>query len=275
MKKLITLISLLGLIGCTPEVAIETDGSSTIVSNSTILATEALGNSETTSSNQVTTFDEIVTSSTSDDIETGIVMTITAIQDCGDGLIEFPEECDDANNIDDDECSNQCFLPRLVFLSSVSLPSNFGGIKIADNICQKDALRNNLKGIFKAWISDSNSEKSPKFRFESENFKGWYKLPNNTFLANGWNELISENLLNKIDVLSNGEQILSNQEFVWTNTNQDGTAIQNSSCDDWTSVDNSKNVVIGTINSIDSMWTIHSKIECGSKTNRFYCFQVK
>src|SRR6185503_13050942 len=30
------------------------------------------------------------------------------VEVCGDGLLDFDEECDDGNQVDDDSCSNNC-----------------------------------------------------------------------------------------------------------------------------------------------------------------------
>ena len=31
--------------------------------------------------------------------------------ECGDGVVEPPEQCDDGNTVDDDGCTNACLLP--------------------------------------------------------------------------------------------------------------------------------------------------------------------
>lgn len=274
MKKIISLIGISLLMGCNPDVGFEETGSSTSESTSfsTSGSIDTFGMSETSIDPQVTTSGEVITTS-GEDPNTSIVMTIVAIQECGDGLVEFPEECDDGNLIDDDECSNECVLPRFAFLSMSSVSSDFGGIEIADTLCQQDAKRSGLEGNFKAWLSDNNNA-SPKFRFNSEDFDGWYKLTNGANLAKGWIGLTSNDLLNWIDVFSNGQQNLITPEFAWTSTKQDGTAIKGGNCNNWKSLNDSEISIIGTIGANDSVWTVFTKAKCGSQINRFYCFQI-
>jgi len=153
-KKLIsTLIGMSVVFGCNPGTAEETVGSSSS-SGTSEFESSGNGQSQTSVSEQVTTsgnpnessftsssetsststtsLTDSIDSDTSDNSTNDtIIMTISTSSICGDEIIEFPEECDDGNPIEEDDCSNDCFRPRLAFQSFQLIPSNFGGILIS------------------------------------------------------------------------------------------------------------------------------------------------
>ena len=317
MKKIISLIGvgLVSLIGCNPDVGFEETGSST--SNSTSFSSsgsiDTFGMSETSIDPQVTTSGEVITTghdSSSDGSDgTGIVMTIVAIQECGDGLVEFPEECDDGKdpslectdeckfsvcgdgfldvankeecddgNLNDfDSCSNDCLNNRAAFLTTDFVGfANFGGIEVADEFCQVEAKIFELKGLYKAWLSDDNFETSPLFRFDSEDFQGWYRsLDSKTGIAKGWNDLIDGELTEPINVQSNGS--IDNTSLVWTATNFDGTRNINGSCGNWNGIQTGPtfNVMIGDPIFSNEKWTENIESCNDGISKKLYCFQVE
>lgn len=305
-KKLIsTLIGMSVVFGCNPGTAEETVGSSSGVNTTSGFESSGNGQSQTSISEQVTTsgspnessftssetnsntLNSTSTTAFTDSIDSDIsdtstndtiIMTISTSSICGDEIIEFPEECDDGNPIEEDDCSNDCFRPRLAFQSFQLIPSNFGGILIADQMCQENAFRVGLTGVYKAWVSDNDPNTAPKFRFNSQDFKGWYQLPTNppSLLAKGWNGLTTEDILHWIDVLASGEQSILTPEFAWTGTKQDGSFIQESNCVNWTSNNGFDTAIVGTIGAFDSDWTELEHHVCMENVNRkIYCFQVE
>ncbi len=240
--------------------------------------------SETTVEQQVTTSGnpsvtetlntENSSSNTSGEFDT-IVMTISAIPLCGDGLQESPEECDDGNLIIEDSCDDHCFSTRFAFQSFESIPSNFGGVLEADAICQENADRAKLDGVYKAWVSDEFQFDSPLFRFASTDYKGWYLLPSNPpeLLARGWEELTTIEIHHWIDIDAGGNESILTPEFAWTGTLQDGTFSEGNTCNGWTTTDPSSKAQIGSVGNWNKEWTESQITECGFD-KKIYCFQV-
>lgn len=201
---------------------------------------------------------------------------------CGNGVHEINEECDDGNIIDDDNCSNECILPRTVFLTADYIGlNNFGGIKIADSYCQNDARKFNISGIFKAWLSDDNPNNDPLIRFNSINFLGWYKtVPIKTMdmislpIAKGWNGL--SQLSNPINITSSGV-IDTKTTRVWTATQTNGKKSNNTStCSNWTMLMDNQTIT-GNPQVTNDNWTNGAGALCSGMSGggKLYCFQVE
>lgn len=269
-------------LGCLPN----TEDTTTSSTSSGISSSSVNSNSqsETTVEQQVTTSGnppvtetlntENSSSNTSGEFDT-IVMTISAIPLCGDGLQESPEECDDGNLIIEDSCDDHCFNTRFAFQSFESLPSNFGGVLEADTICQENANRAKLDGVYKAWVSDEFQFDSPLFRFASTDYKGWYLLPSNPpeLLARGWEELTTIEIHHWIDIDAGGNESILTPEFAWTGTLQDGTFSEGNTCNGWTTTDPSVKAQIGSVGNWNKEWTESQITECGFD-KKIYCFQV-
>lgn len=269
--KNIAIVSLTFLsLACLPNDQTTTDTTDTVISSTSEVS--SISQSETTVEQQITTSGSPQITETSNDT---IVMTITADSICGDGLIEFPEECDDGNLIAEDSCDDSCFKTRMVFRSFEKLPSNFGGTFFADGICTMNAKRAKLEGTYKAWVSDSDLFSAPLFRFESEDFQGWYLLPTNPpkKLAKGWKGLTTDFLVNWIDVSAAGVEEILTPEFVWTGTLRDGTFSEGNTCNGWTTTDANSKAQIGSVGNWNKEWTEHQVTSCGFD-KKIYCFQV-
>src|SRR5690242_2782849 len=74
---------------------------------------------------------------------------------------------------------------KLVFVTSTLQTGNLGGLTGADMICQARAAAGGLRGIFKAWLSDTTA--SPSTRFTRS--KKPYVLLDGTVIANNWADL--------------------------------------------------------------------------------------
>ena len=216
------------------------------------------------------------TSSNSDFPETSETSRETSEETlCSNGILDFSEECDDGNLIIEDSCDDHCFSTRFAFQSFESVPSNFGGVLEADAICQENADRAKLDGIYKAWVSDEFQFDSPLFRFASTDYKGWYLLPTDPpkKLARGWKGLTTDFLVNWIDVSAAGVESILTPEFVWTGTLQDGTFSEGNTCNGWTTTDPSSKAQIGSVGNWNKEWTESQITECGFD-KKIYCFQV-
>lgn len=269
-------------LACLPDT--ETTTSSSTSSGISSSSVGSNSQSETTVEQQVTTSgnppitetsdSENSSSNTSGEFDT-IVMTITTDTNCGDGIIDFSEECDDGNTIAEDKCDDHCFKTRFAFRSFEQIPSNFGGTVFADGLCAMNAQRAKLKGEYKAWISDSDLFSAPEFRFNSTDFQGWYLLPTDPpkKLARGWKGLTTDFLVNWIDVSAAGVESILTPEFVWTGTLQDGTFSEGNTCNGWTTTDPSSKAQIGSVGNWNKEWTESQITECGFD-KKIYCFQV-
>lgn len=283
MRKLIfTSLIILGL-GCNPGSAQETTGSTGIENLSTSNTSE-VGQSQTSIVVQMTTSGEPQStdstdssgSSSTNPTEVNNETTIETIPICGNNILEFPEECDDGNSNEWDACSNNCINNRVAFLTTDFIGlANFGGIDIADKFCQTEAKIFGIPGIYKAWLSDDNSQNSPIFRFQSSEFEGWYVSSNQIPIAKGWKDLTDGELINSINIQSDGF-IDRGNNLVWTATNSDGTKNINGSCGNWSEINSGSgfNVILGNPNLINSEWTMIEN-SCGSEIlKKLYCFQV-
>lgn len=276
---------ILGL-GCNPGSAEETTGS-TLIENSTSFNTSGIGQSQTSIIEQMTTSGEpnltdsaeatsSTTSTNPTEINSTTASTTETISVCGNGVLELPEECDDGNLNEWDHCSNDCLNNRTVFLTTDFIGlANFGGIEVADKFCQIEAKVFSIPGIYKAWLSDDSSQNQPKFRLDSQNFEGWYVSPSQIPIAKGWEDLTDSELINSINIQSNG-LIDRGNNLVWTATNSDGTKNINGSCGNWSEIGSGSgfNVVLGNPNSTNVEWTMIEN-SCGSEIlKKVYCFQV-
>lgn len=206
-------------------------------------------------------------------------LSVCKISICGDGYLNSlaKEECDDLNDIDDDDCSNDCVKPRFVFLTSDYIgPPKFGGVKVADDYCQNDGNKLGLTGHFRAWLSDSNPKNDPVERFgDFSVYKGWYKLPSfppTPVLKGGEFQL---NPKAPINITASGfKDVVA--DSVWTNTKFDGTAMDpGSTCNDWTLNGGSYFTYIGSPQSANNYWSILGSKACSSGVgSKLYCFET-
>lgn len=264
-NSIIVFIGAVSLSACLPN-----NGNSTTTTETT-KTTESVSSSseisETTIDKQITTSGnpQVTETSDSDNIESV----------CGDGILQPNEECDDGNLVIEDSCDDSCFKTRIVFRSSENVPSDFGGTTFADEICTMNAKRAKLGGNYKAWVSDSDMFSAPLFRFDSQDFQGWYLLPTNPpkKLAKGWHGLTNDFLVNWIDVSATGVESILTPEFVWTGTLQDGSFSEGNTCNGWTTTDASSKAQIGSVGNWNEEWTEYKVVECGFD-KKIYCFQV-
>lgn len=206
---------------------------------------------------------------------------------CGDGKRdpEF-EECDDGNKQDEaDECSDTCFASRTVFVTRnvflgdmSKLDETESGIALADFRCESAA--NNANGLITApknvkwfaWLSDSKT--SPSMRMNTS-YTGYYKRVDGATIAHGWADLTDGSLEVSISVTEQNEQLIPGaKKDVWSNTADNGDAIENGShCSDWTdSMTDGLMGASGLADSATGTWTKSSTFLCGFSL-RLYCFQ--
>lgn len=194
---------------------------------------------------------------------------------CGDGVVESPEDCDDANQREGDACANDCRFPRVVFVTAMLHPGNFSpapdgdaALVEADLLCQTAAEEVELPGLFKAWLSTEAG--SPSARFDTE-FSGAYRRRDGLLVAQGWLGLTSDTLENPINVDVNGAPVLQVATFAWTSTSSAGMLVLGGDCDNWSSGPPVLGLV-GDIHATDSKWTFAEQKQCDNEF-RLYCVQ--
>ncbi len=217
-----------------------------------------------------------------------------SIPRCGDSLVnpKHGEACDDANNEDGDGCTADCTgVERRVFISRLRVGSDFNfnsdnpdklsGITLADFRCNIFATKAKLPGTYKAWLSDS--ETSPKERFDTS-FTGVYRLARGgPIVARGWDDLTDGSIAVPIDLDAYGNLANLQDEWdlenpfngglVWSNTAADGTRESDSHCEDWTSKAALATTALGLIGAVDESWsTVIDGQSCAGEA-RFYCFE--
>ncbi len=119
--------------------------------------------------------------------------------------------------------------PCRVFVTSLPVTGNLGGLEAADAICQVVADEAELSGVYRAWLSDDDESPSTRFMHSP----GPYLLVNDTVVAHDWAELTSGTLRAPIDRDETGHDFLPPFK-AWTNTKVDGTLDDSlADCDGW------------------------------------------
>lgn len=204
------------------------------------------------------------------------------LQWCGDELLNGEEACDDGNNVDGDGCSADCqHVERRVFVSSATYkgdlnkdqndPQELTGLSLADARCQALATTADLKGTYKAWLSDSSGSPFPRF---DTKFVGHYRLVSKGYpiVATGWQGLTTEKLQHAINADEKGAPVSG--KLVWTNTLQNGTTASNiNHCIKWSSKAALLPSTVGTTDAADAKWTSLNAEQSCSGANRLYCFE--
>ncbi|MDC0718268.1 DUF4215 domain-containing protein [Nannocystis bainbridge] len=201
--------------------------------------------------------------------------TTGSVGECGDGLVDVDEECDDANADPDDGCA-ACFRDRWVFATSMMFqPDLIGGLAGADSLCGQLANQAGLGDnwqSYRAWLSDSSTSAGERI-FAG---MGRYRRRDGVVIAENFEQFLSGTLSATFDVDEFGQTALGG---AWTGTLPDGTAaVGVSHCDDWT-IDDLAAIQghYGQSGAIDGRWTFDpdaafNPTSCAG-TLRLYCFE--
>ena len=149
-----------------------------------------------------------------------------------------------------------------VFATSSRHTGDFGGILAADAICQQRAQEATLSGVFKAWLSDTNTD--AKSRVSDAR----YVRMDGALIATNSSDLLDESLANKIEYDEKNQKIENDKE-VWTGTKKDGTR-SDKNCSNWT--DQGEKGIRGKTDQKDNDWTDDDSKDC-DKSYRIYCFE--
>ncbi len=201
---------------------------------------------------------------------------------CGDGFVQAgAEECDDGDQVDGDECRNDCTIPRrIVFVTSTSYTGDLGGISGADDKCNSAAeaasLQSNGEKKYKAWLSDADSNPSMRFHASMTTFQGIYELVDKTTVAFGWEGLTTFTLENAINRTENVNDNVMLDVNPWSNTAMNGTGVYQAPqcCENWGTNAGGKTGPIGHAMEgvVSAEWTNFTTQVCSNPTP-LYCFE--
>lgn len=199
---------------------------------------------------------------------------------CGDGELDDGEECDDKGTADGDGCSHVCLKEfRRVFVTSQNFSGDLDGIAGADSKCQEAASNAGIPGIFRAWLS--SSESSPAQNFVKSTVP--YRDVLDVVIVDDWEALVAvasgtSYLKASIYRTEFGEAATSGPHpcipsdliLVWSNTTGAGTLwVPNQTCTDWTGVGEG---AVGRLGDLSYSWTEGCPVPCTTLAP-LYCFE--
>lgn len=135
------------------------------------------------------------------------------------------------------------FCKKQIFVTSQSYSGDLGGLSGADSKCQQLASTAGLKGIFKAWLSDSTTSASSRLTHSELPYFG----TDGNMIASNWQSLTSTgNIIHlnsgiRIDENKIDKYISNTRTYIWTGSTYQGNTYyedisspQKSTCRDWT-----------------------------------------
>jgi hypothetical protein len=192
---------------------------------------------------------------------------------CGNGIREYPEQCDPPGGDPVAECGYatavctatcECEPAKVIFVTSGSYQGDFGGLAGADAICQASSAL--LGGTFKAWLSDTYTSAADRLTHAV----GHYVDVNGVKIADDWNDLTDGTIDNPISVNENG--VSDTNLEVWTGTHTDGTSYLPLFCLEWTYTNPADMPVYGTTGTTSFGWTQSAHGSC-DVFRHLYCVQ--
>jgi cysteine-rich repeat protein len=231
-----------------------------------------------TGSSTISTAEDLLTTSSTSTAETTAAATSTGDQ-CGDGDLDDGEECDDKGTADGDGCSHVCLKEfRRVFVTSQNFTGDLDGIAGADSKCQEAASNAGIPGIFRAWLS--SSESSPAQNFVKSTVP--YRDVMDEVIVDDWESLVAVGSGSSLkasiyrtefgEVATSGPHpcIPSDIVLVWSNTTGVGAQLSaDRSCTNWTGVGEGG---VGRLGPLDDTWTQSCPVPCATLAP-LYCFE--
>lgn len=161
---------------------------------------------------------------------------------------------------------------KIVFITSQTYTGELGGLQGADAKCQTLANAAGLTGTYRAWLSTQGINAID--RITDKLYP--YTTLDGGLVANSINELIyfPQHPSSHIIIDEHDDSVLTQNRFVWTGTNPDGTTAQPlTNCDDWTSALGTKFGVAGNSEPLGTGdWTYDIYSACNLHRS-LYCFQ--
>ena len=157
-------------------------------------------------------------------------------------------------------------LVNIVFKSRARYAGNdLGGLSGADAKCQAAASAAGLPGIYKAWMSDINTDARDRLNHSTQP----YVRTDGAVVAANWDDFVDGTIMAPINFNELGTDLdFSPAPFMWTFTQSDGTVANGGSCED---LNNPGDGLVGDPRSIDSTWTDSRLNACSVVINGLYC----
>ena len=162
---------------------------------------------------------------------------------------------------------------KIVFVSSVMVPPDMGGLAGGDAKCNALAKSANLPGTYVAWLSDSSTSARERLTPGA----GPFVRVDGIVIAEDIPDLLDGNITNPISITEKGKPF---QPMVWTGTDASGTGENGFYCADWSMSSTAVKAIYGKAGRVDKSWTdIGTRnINCSvspdsSVTISIYCFQ--
>ena len=204
---------------------------------------------------------------------------VTNNTDCDDTRADInPNATETADLVDNDCDGNIDNGFKYAFATSTLHFGGFGGLAVADAICQNLAniATSTLTlpaGTYAAWLSTSNID--AKFRVtDDQSNTNTYVRTDGVFVANSFGDIIDGALQSSISLDETGANIsgVSPNYYVWTGTDQFGLREPDMCTGDNWSISSGFGR-IGWAVSSDSQWTSTATIWACTEQARLYCFQ--
>ncbi|MBZ5709997.1 DUF4215 domain-containing protein [Nannocystis pusilla] len=281
----------------TPEPTSTSEGTSTGTSTTTPVDPTATTSLDEATTTTTTTGDETTEPGTTSSTTT--TTTMGPMPECGDGMVDFGEMCDDGNDIETDACTSLCKPPKCgdgllhineecdevgencmscqrqwmqVFVTSTQMDGDLGGLDGADKVCQQRAADAGIQGRFKAWVSTDTQSAGARLQHSTRQ----YKRLDGAVVADSWLDLTDGTLQNEIDVDENGESAAQMTGCgtceVWTASKTNGDGDYSDDCNGW-GISAILQGRVGECSLKDARWTDG----CGTlgciMTARLYCLE--
>jgi hypothetical protein len=152
-----------------------------------------------------------------------------------------------------------------VFVTDIIFNGNLGGLAGADTECTDAATAANppLPGTWTAWLSDNSADARDRIR------DGGYQLLDGTVIANDKADLTDGTLNAAINLNENlGTEIGGN---VWTGTNTEGINFEGSTCQQWSTNEDTVRGRPGRLTEVDAFWTDIDGGNTCDKSLHLYC----
>ncbi|MEM6292845.1 MAG: hypothetical protein AAGA54_16340 [Myxococcota bacterium] len=152
---------------------------------------------------------------------------------------------------------------NVVFVTSSSIPADFGGLEQADEICRQHARDAGLEGTFVAWLSTSTTDALSRL----QGARGWVRTDGRPF-ADQADDVVFDNFYPP--ALNEYGEFVDADVRPWTGTRFTGLRHEDT-CDDWTS--QTARTMRGTPFAGIGQWIVGPLGTC-SGSAPLYCFST-
>ena len=154
---------------------------------------------------------------------------------------------------------------RIVFVTASTQTANLGGLEGADSICAAEATSAGLDGEFRAWLSTRDTPAASRLTQASVP----YVLVSGTRIAEDWDDLVDDELLQPIDLDATGQAQTGD---VWTGTLPSGQPYSEGDCMGFESEASNIRSLCGSTAFAGGRWSEAQTPFCSTRL-RLYCFQ--